>query len=401
MRLSLGLLAALFAVVAAPAFSAETQPPVTILVSIDAFRADYAQRGLTPNLAALARDGISAVMRPSFPTKTYPNHYAIVTGLRPDRNGIVGNRIEDAARPGEIFTTKNDADAFWWAEAEPIWTAVEKAGQRSAIMFWPGSRAAFDGIRPRDWGVYDENITSAQRVDAVVDWLRRPVSTRPRFIALYLDRVDKAGHRFGPASPELDAALIEVDQQLGRLRGALAAMHLPANLIVVSDHGMAAISPDRVLRLSAIADPADYHVVEDGSIATLDPLPGRDAALAASLLKPHAHVACYRKADLPEHLHYGRNPRVTAFVCLADVGWMLMDVIPKWGLDRGTHGYDNRAPEMQAYFAAAGPDIRRAGHLPPFDNVDLYPLLRRLVGLPPKAAIDGSIAPFTKALKSR
>ena len=162
----------------APAAQAEQRVPVTILVSIDGFRADYLQRGVTPNLAALASSGVEAPMRPSFPTKTFPNHWAIVTGDRPDRNGIVANNMEDAARPDEKFTMASD-DPFWWNDVEPIWVTAEKAGVRTATMFWPGSnvpwggtqdkewpRAIHGGARPQDWAQFNQQIGGTQRVNA-------------------------------------------------------------------------------------------------------------------------------------------------------------------------------------------------------------------------------------------
>ena len=393
-------LLALFALLAPAAIAADARPPVTILVSIDGFRADYLTRGLTPHLSALAAKGITAAMRPSFPTKTYPNHYTLVTGLRPDRNGIVGNKMEDTARPGETFTMKASQDSFWWNEAEPLWAAAEKAGIRSATMFWPGSNVAYDNVRPQDWFDYDEAITNTQRVDAVLDWLRRPPAIRPRFVTLYFDLVDTAGHRHGPDSPELNAALKEADAQIGQLETGLAALHQPANLVIVADHGMAATSPDRVIWIHDIADAADYHVVDEGPVATLDAIPGHEAALAASLLKPHPHIQCTRKQDLPARLHFGQNPRVAPFVCLADVGWLLMDAPPKkWDIDLGSHGYDNQAPEMLALFVAAGPNIAPRGTIPTFDNVDVYALLRDLLRLPPKPDVDGSDAPFKGVVK--
>jgi len=400
MALSLRLaLLALFALLCGPV-SAEKRGPITILVSIDGFRADYLRRGLTPNLTALAAQGISGSMRPSFPTKTFPNHYALVTGLRPDRNGIVGNKMEDPRRPGETFTMKNDQDSFWWDESEPLWAAAEKAGIRTATLFWPGSVVAYDDFRPEDWFPFDENVTMTQRVDTALDWVRRPASIRPRFIALYFDTVDTAGHRHGPDSPELDQALKDVDAQIGRLRGGLAELRQPANLVIVADHGMAATSAGRVVMIRDIADPADYHVVDEGPVALIDPVPGHDAALAAKLLKPIPHVHCLRKADLPDRLHYGHNPRVAAFVCEADMGWLLLEKISdKWGVDKGSHGYDNQAPEMQALFIASGPDIAPKGRIPAFDNVDVYALLRDLLGLPPRTDVDGTDAPFRQALK--
>ncbi len=162
-------LLSLLALFVSPVGAAEVRQPVTIIVSIDGFRADYLGRGLTPALSALAARGISAAMRPSFPTKTYPNHYALVTGLRPDRNGIVGNKMEDAARPGETFTTRNNDDSFWWSEAEPLWAGAEKAGIRTGVMYWPDSNVAYDGVRPQDWFPFSENVTSTQRVNTVLD----------------------------------------------------------------------------------------------------------------------------------------------------------------------------------------------------------------------------------------
>jgi len=394
-------LLALLALIVRPAL-AEKREPVTILVSIDGFRADYLQRGFTPNLSALAAQGISAAMRPSFPTKTFPNHYALVTGLRPDRNGIVGNKMEDPRRPGETFTMKNDEDSFWWGEAEPLWAGAEKVGIRSATLFWPGSVVAYDNLRPEDWFPFDENVTTTQRVDTALDWVRRPAAIRPRFIALYFDTVDTAGHRHGPDSAELNQAIHDVDLQIGRLRGGLAELKQPANIVIVADHGMAATSPDRVVMIRDVANPADYHVVDEGPVALIDPMPGHEAALAASLLKPLPHIHCLRKADLPERLHYGHNPRVAAFVCEAEMGWLLLDKISeKWGVDAGSHGYDNQAPEMQALFIASGPGIIPTGRIPAFDNVDIYALLCDLLGLPPKADVDGTDTPFRGALKAR
>jgi len=394
-------LLALLALVVQPATAAEKCEPITILVSIDAFRADYLQRGLTPNLSALAAQGISASMRPSFPTKTFPNHYAIVTGLRPDRNGIVGNKMEDPRRPGDTFTMKNSDDSFWWSEAEPLWAGAEKIGIRSASMFWPGSIVAYDGVRPEDWFPWNENVTMTQRVDGVLDWVRRPPAIRPRFITLYFDTVDTAGHHHGPDSPEVDQALKDVDAQIGRLRGGLAELKQPADLVIVADHGMASTSADRVVMVHDIASPADYHLIDEGPVALIDPVSGHEAALAASLLKPIPHVQCLRKQDLPERLHYGHNPRVAAFVCQADIGWLLLDKMPDKGVDKGSHGYDNQAPEMQALFIAAGPDIAPKGKLPTFDNVDVYALVRDLLHMPPKPDVDGTDAPFRSALHAR
>jgi predicted AlkP superfamily pyrophosphatase or phosphodiesterase len=387
-------------VAAAPASpAAETRPRVTILVSIDGFRADYLDRGETPNLTRLAAEGVRAAMRPSFPSKTFPNHYALVTGLRPDRSGMIDNVMEDPRRPGITFTIgdpRQALDPFWWDAAEPIWITAEHAGIRTGTMFWPGSEVAFGDTRPSDWQRYDMNITGAQRVRSVIDWLRRPAAIRPRFVTLYFDTVDTAGHRFGPDAPETNAAIRDVDARIGELVQGLADLHQSADLVIVADHGMAATSPDRVVPLESLVDPALVHVVTDGPYSGMDAQPGQDAAVAAALLRPHDHVQCWRKADIPARLHYGTNPRVPAFYCLAETGWLITrpDRQAYFG---GTHGYDNASPEMLALFVASGPDFRAGATLPSFDNVDVYPLVARLIGVTPRPS-DGTIAPFAPVL---
>lgn len=385
--------------------------PVTILVSIDGFRPDYLDRGVTPTLSALAAGGISASMRPSFPSITFPNHWTIATGKVPDHNGIVGNKMEDASRPGETFTMATD-DPFWWSAAEPIWVTAEKAGVRTATMFWPGANVGWGGTpipnshgaisnatRPQDWQQFNQAVTGAQRVDAVIDWMRRPAATRPRFVTLYFDTVDSAGHANGPQAPETTQAVADVDAQIGRLVQGLRALDQPANLVIVADHGMAATDSARAIAIDRIADPADYRLFESGPYATLYPTPGHEAALAAALLKPQAHMTCWRKGAIPARFRYGTNPRIPPFLCLADTGWTILKTAASQPFHGGAHGYDNRSPDMAALFIANGPAFVGGKRLPSFDNTDINPLLRDLIGLPPGARLDGDDGVFRQVLK--
>lgn len=368
------------------AAAVEVREPVTILVSIDGFRADYLDRGLTPHLSALAGRGARAAMRPSFPSKTFPNHYTIVTGLRPDRNGIVDNVMEDPRRPGVTFSMGHAAqalDPFWWDQAEPIWATAERAGIRTATLFWPGSEVSHDGIRPSAWQRFDENITGAQRVEAVMDWMRRPAAIRPLFVTLYFDAVDTAGHHFGPDAAETNQAIAETDALIGTLVAGLEALGQPANIVIVADHGMAATAAERVVPIASLVDPARVRIVSDGAHAALQPLPGEEEAVATALLRPRDHVQCWRRGAIPERLHYGANPRVAAFVCVAESGWLLTrpDREPMFG---GAHGYDPQDKDMLALFVASGPAFRPGTRLPTFDNVHVYPLLARLIGIAPR-----------------
>ncbi|HWK34764.1 MAG TPA: ectonucleotide pyrophosphatase/phosphodiesterase [Sphingomonas sp.] len=397
----------------AVAASAEVREPVTILVSIDGFRADYLDRGVTPNLSRLAAGGVRAAMRPSFPSKTFPNHWALVTGDVPDRNGIVANSMKDPSRPDETFTMATD-DPFWWNAVPPIWVDADKAGIRTATMFWPGSNVAWGGtmeqgghrvvtggVRPDDWQQFAQAVTGPQRVNAVIDWLRRPAAIRPRLVTLYFDTVDSAGHEFGPDAAETTAAVADVDASIGMLVDGLAALHQPANLVIVADHGMAATAAARTIRIDQIADPADYVLFEAGPYATLRAVPGREAVLEKVLLAPHDHMTCWRKAEIPARFRYGANPRIPPYLCLADVEWSISDRAPRPDQRGGNHGYDNQAPQMAALFVANGPAFAAGRTLPGFDNVDVYALLRDLIGLPPATGVDGNDAVFKPVLTAR
>ncbi len=390
------------AAVAPAAVATPARRPPVILVSIDGMRADYLDRGVTPNLAALAASGVRATaMRPSFPSLTFPNHYALVTGLRPDRNGIVNNTMEDPAIPGVRFTLSNrDAviDRRWWDAAEPIWVTAEKAGMATATLFWPGSEAAIQGVRPRHSAIFDGEEANDQRVIRLLDWLQG--ADHPGFGTLYFNMVDHAGHESGPDSAEVNDAARQVDASIGLLVRKLKAAQIDANLIIVSDHGMATLSPDRIVRLDMIAPPASFRMVTSGPVAGIDPLPGQEAALAAALLTPHDHLQCWRKGAMPERLHYGTNPRVPAFVCLAETGWLILaePLKESFRQSSGSHGYDPDDPKMAAMFVANGPAFKPGTVLPAFDNVDVYPLAMRLLGLQPLPG-DGSIAPLEPALR--
>ncbi len=385
--------------------------PVTILVSIDGFRPDYLDLGVTPNLSALAASGVSAAMRPSFPSVTFPNHWTIVTGKVPDHHGIVGNRMEDPARPGEAFTMASD-DPFWWNAAEPIWVTAEKAGVRTATMFWPGANVGWGGTiipdshggiagatRPEDWQQFNQAVTGAARVDAVIDWMRRPLATRPRFVTLYFDTVDSAGHANGPRAAATTQAVADVDAQIGRLVQGLRELRQPANLVIVADHGMAETDAARTVALDRVANPADYRLLESGPYATLFAMPGHEAALEAALLKPHPHMTCWRKGQVPTRFRYGTNPRIPPYVCLAETGWLILKTAATGAFHGGAHGYDNRAPDMAALFIANGPAFVGGKRLASFDNTDVNPLLRDLIGLPAATGLDGDDAPFRQVLK--
>ncbi|NBB64651.1 sulfatase-like hydrolase/transferase [Pseudomonas sp. ODNR1LW] len=394
-NLALGLIAVAALTVAscsgAPSFAASVtqsqvaeapseRPDLVILVSIDGFRPDYLGRGATPVMDELLAGGAFGPMRPSFPSVTFPNHYTLVTGLHPDHHGIVGNRFTDS-RLG-AFTMASKESGFW-DQAEPLWVTAEKAGIRTGTMFWPGSEVEIHGVRPSQWVPFDQAMSGDLRVDRVLAWLDLPAEQRPKLETLYFDIVDTAGHRHGPDASETRAAVASVDASIGRLVEGLKARGLYERtlLVLASDHGMAATSPERVVWIDDIIDPKALNIGYGGAVLTADPAPGREAEVQTKLIGRHPHMECWNKADVPARLAYGTNPRVAAIVCLVETGWLTATRDRPVTRAGGAHGYDNQSPDMQALFIAHGPGVVPGRRLMDLDSVDVQPFLARMLGL--------------------
>ena len=383
-------------------------PPTVLLVSVDGLRPADITPAQMPVLNALGDAGVRADgMRPSFPALTFPNHYALVTGLRPDHHGIVHNTMRDATL-GSFRTASREAvgTAGWWGGV-PVWVSAERAGLRTATMFWPGSEAAIHGVRPHTWRAYADDTRAADNAATVIAWLAVPASQRPRFATLYLDQVDEASHEHGPDSPQAQAARTEVDAALGELLHSLQqrGLHDAVNLVVVSDHGFASVPPNQRIATTDMVSADLAEAISDGQVIGFAPLPGKTAETERVLLGRHAQYACWRRQELPARWQYGTHPRVPAIVCQMDPGWdALWPGKTEWLQQhqpqqmRGSHGYDPELPSMRASFIASGPAFRTQVTLPVFDNVDVYPLLMRLLHLPAEPN-DGDLTPLLPALQ--
>jgi predicted AlkP superfamily pyrophosphatase or phosphodiesterase len=391
----LGLAAARPASAVPPAADLE---PTLVLVSLDGWRWDYARRYPAPNLERLIARGVSAPLIPSFPSKTFPNHYTLVTGLYPGHHGIVANSILDPPT-GRRLTMSNRVEvqsALWWG-GEPLWVAIERSGRAAAAVFWPGSEAPILGVRPRYWLPYDEEMPGEARVDRVLELLDLPAAERPGLLMLYFSDVDTAGHHFGPRSPAVREAVGRVDGHLGRLLQGLARRGIEerVNLVVVSDHGMAETRPEQVVVL-------DDTLLEGMDVVDLNPTlgvfppPGAETRAYRALAGAHRRLRVYRRDETPVHWRFREHPRVPPIVGVADEGWQVMrrstwQTLRSRGLlaRAGVHGYDpRRARSMRGLFVAAGPAFRRRRTLAAFENVHVYNALAAALGLRP-APNDG------------
>jgi predicted AlkP superfamily pyrophosphatase or phosphodiesterase len=378
-----------------------------VLVSLDGFRWDYAKKYGATHLLALGKQGVWAPqgMLPSYPSLTFPNHYAMATGLYPEHSGLVANGFVDEARQAAgkpdrygIGNAQAVTDGSWY-NGVPLWSLAEKQGMRAACLFWPGSEAEIAGERPSDYLKFDDTVDEMARIDQVKEWLDRAPADRPHFITLYYSDVDHAGHQYGPDAEQTKAAVVRVDKLIGNLRIALDSTHLPIDLVVVSDHGMVKIQGPWI-DLDKFADLSNFETA--GSLLYGKTEEDREKAYT-QLKKASDKFEAFRRKDVPAELHYNENAREGDPVIVPTGPYAIRAHAPEEGKPDsepvGQHGFDPRAmPEMKASFFAAGPDIVVGKTVAPFENVNLYPWIAHMLGLTaPKS--DGDLNILAGTLK--
>ncbi|MHC1776121.1 MAG: ectonucleotide pyrophosphatase/phosphodiesterase [Lentimicrobium sp.] len=377
---------------------------VTIILSLDGFRWDYDQKTPTPALDLIAREGVKAVsLIPSFPSKTFPNHYTIATGLYPDHHGLVNNAFYDEFI-GKSFAIGNREARFNpdFYGGEPIWITAQNQGVRTASFFWVGSDVAIQGKHPDYWKTYDGSIPFIQRIDTIIHWLSLPVAQRPRLIMAYYHEPDGIGHEYGPNHSNTLKLVHELDSMTGILYTRIR--QLPdgnkINFIVVSDHGMGEISSERSIALRDYIPEMWPVKIEGGNPNFNLYAEGAWIDSAYMALKKAGHMQVWKPADVPEYLSYGKNPRVGDIIVVADSSWCITLNKPKKSFNGGTHGYDITNTDIHAIFYAAGPAFKQNYIHPSFRNTDIYPLLAKLLGIIP-AQTDGDLENVIDMLKSR
>ena len=369
------------------------EKPYLVIVSLDGFRWDYATMAETPNLDSLAKAGVKTeALVPSFPTKTFPNHYSLATGLYPDHHGIVLNGFyAPELKTDYRLRDRSKVENPKFYDGEPIWVTAEKQGVKSASFFWVGSEAPIKNTYPSYWKSYDHDFPFDQRIDTVIHWLKMPEEKRPQLIMLYFHEPDHIGHVYGPASDTLAKTVEYLDKLIGKLAKKLNRLPIndQINLIVLSDHGMGDISDERVVYLEDHVDTAWFErIVGWNPNYTLD-VKEDYTDMAFEALQNIPHVTAWKSGELPERFHYGENPRTLDFVLLADSSWSLLRAGDSLR-EKGTHGYDNQNTDMHAIFYASGPAFKNNYGAEAFPNVQIYSIAARILNLKPMQT-DGNI----------
>ncbi|MBK9389629.1 MAG: alkaline phosphatase family protein [Bacteroidetes bacterium] len=372
-----------------------------LLVSLDAFRWDYPDIYNTPNLDKLAKDGVKADrMFSSFPTNTFPNHYSIATGLYPDHHGLINNSFP--APDLGMFYRMGDRNAVENPDfygGEPMWVTAEKQGVKAASFFWVGSEAPVGGMHPSYWKRYDNSTGYGERIDTVVKWLGYPEEKRPELVTLYFDEPDATSHDFGPVSEETKAVVENLDSLIGVLRNKLKALPYGdrINLIVLSDHGMASVSPDKYVNLKSLVPDRMIASISGGNpVYLINPAEGKADSLLL-LINNSTGVRAWRKSQLPQKWNYGTHSRIPEIVVVADSSWSI-GTRTTASANKGAHGYDNYNPDLFSIFFAAGPAFKKNYTFRELKNVDVYNLVCRIIDIKPSPN-DGNSKIVRKILK--
>ncbi|GEM10469.1 type I phosphodiesterase/nucleotide pyrophosphatase/phosphate transferase family protein [Rhodotorula toruloides] len=399
--------------------------PTVVLISLDGVRADHLERGLTPHLLNISRKGIRAeYMEPSFPSLTFPNHWTLLTGLYPSAHGIVANDFYDPQLDKEFVYTEPGKSwgSEWWG-GEPIWATATKSSLRSAVLMWPGPPVMSDGTKPTYWYPFVDRYHYRKKVKKVAGWLDMDYTHRPHLMTVYLPEVDQVGHKTGPDSRSVAKTLSAVDEFVREVMEEVDRRNVTdvVDVVVVSDHGMAATSNKRLIFLDDILGPSGFASIshnEGWPSAGLLFKPDTDVPAMYKRLKDAADkkgsgFKCYDQGSMPERWHFTGHARISPIYCVPDVGWAItnhheLEVAMNGTYSvKGNHGYDPADASMHAIFVAHGPfassvksKTRQRSRLargkspiqpipadpntlvvPAFKNTEVYGLLARLLGV--------------------
>lgn len=354
-----------------------------VVLSMDGFRADYVTKTSTPNLDAMAKDGTWGALRPSFPTLTFPNHYAMATGLYPNNNGLVANEFWSKKyghyKLGDMETVKNPI----FYNGEPVWTTAKKQGVKTASYFWVGSETAICNSQPDIWKSYNASVKFESRADSVIKWLSMPKADRPRLIMWYIDEPDHTGHEMGPENPVTWKMATRCDRVVGYFRNKLSSLPIAdkVDFIVVADHGMADYYANKSVNVTDYI-PQEWIENSCGGPFAMLYLKEGFVDKAYEKLKNMPRCRVFRKQDVPERLHFGTDERIGDLVILADLGTYIYTKKGQNPKNGGAHGYDNAWSEMHAIFRAVGPHFRKNYEVKePIANITLYPIICNILNI--------------------
>jgi len=375
-------------------YSADTEEYV-LLISMDGFRYDYLNKANTPNFDKLLKNGVtSRALIPVFTSKTFPNHYSIATGMYAENHGLIANTFyaTDLDKPYAI-RDRNAVENGQFYGGEPIWVTAERQGVKTASYFWVGTEASINGVQPSYWKKYDQKVSFQSRIDSVISWFSYPIKHRPRLTLLYFHEPDWTGHEYGPNSQETILQIERMDSVLGDLISKTNNLSISSklNIIIVSDHGMTDVYPEKTIDLSSYTDLSSLDVTGAGPTVFISSNSKKLLKRTYNDLKNIKNAKIYFKNKIPQRFHYRNHVRIPDILIVADEGWSLMPLGHGSYNPKGSHGYDNTLDNMKAIFIANGPSFKSGYTRDEFENIHIYPLVAHILGIEPFEKIDGDL----------
>ena len=389
---------------------ASLEKPYLILISLDGFRWDYIEKYNPPYLSNFIKNGVKAEsLIPSYPSKTFPNHYTIATGLYPDKHGIIGNSFYSYKKnlTYKIGNREMVEDGSFYG-GTPIWVLADKASMVSASYFFVGSEANIQGIKPTYYYSYDASVKNDVRITQALDWLDLPLKNRPHLITMYFSDMDDIGHRFGPNNEEeIKKTLFNLDENLGNLFKGVDATGLPINIIIVSDHGMTTLSTSNYIPIEDIENDSLYATIDNGAIVNIHPKNNMQTDSIIQYLKQKENN--FKVYKTKNTLGFEYNPK--------NKDWGAIQIIPDFGYyfskrqsiesrkknaitTVGVHGYDPKYKDMHGIFYANGSAFKKGYVIPSVKNIHIYPLMCKILGLDIPNNIDGNLNQLESVLKN-
>ncbi|KAI9350489.1 alkaline-phosphatase-like protein [Zopfochytrium polystomum] len=400
--------------------------PVTILICLDGFKPSYLANA--PSIKAFFDSAAQAArLQPLFPAQSFPNQYAMVTGLYPADNGIVGDYfhstepIENSAAVysfGRNDTVTVNNASFWLGT--PVWITAQAKGLEGATVNWPGSEASIQNTNPSLELPFTKTLNDSTRINTLLKWLASKdasgnlIPNPPSIMMTHLRAMDVAGVSQGGdvTNQYIAGNLTNLDNLFKNFMAGLNDLGVAnsVNLIVLSDHGIATVDKTKTYYYEDLfADTNQAIIVQNRPMAYVYPKDGVTVDSLASKLKTSSNLPMTFFIDgdsnypFPATFQRSSNPRrIPPIVILPNEGVTLAfrnTSIPTWPNTGGSAGYLNTLDSMAGIFAARGPGFKYptvAKNLV-VNPVDVYALICNLLSITPAAGTVGSLTPFRDA----
>ncbi len=417
--------------------AAEPAAKHIVLISVDglpAYLFDDPNASM-PTIRKLAADGaVAKGMKVSNPSVTWPNHTSLVTGVRPEKHGVLFNGVLEKAGPGLPVSLNSRTDKSALVHVPTLYDVLHAQGKATVGINWPCTRnsgtLAVDfpdspdtlkysttsfldemqaaGLFTADQRASFNKITGPMRDEIWTNAACHAIRTqKPPFLLLHLLNLDSTHHKYGPQTTAGYSAVAAADRWIQEVLNALedAGIRDQTTVFVVADHGFNSLPPPLLpnvaLRKAGLltvegsnVTTARAQVYPEGGIGMLyltqPQTKADDQKKIMELFKDQEGIAGILTPD--QFAEYGL-PHPDVYEQMADLILVAKDgygfagtatgeeVLITSTTTLGTHGFLSTNPRMNATFVMAGAGVRPGTKLDMIENIDVAPTAARLLGV--------------------